>query len=371
MSTKSFLIVNELFHIVHLFDINSNVLSITSYGNGHINDTYLVLTQDGNGYILQRINHYVFKNIDQLMHNIDQVTKHISQIMVDFGINPKHKVLNIIPSKTRYSYIKTDLGYFRMYDYIPNSIGYDIAKDEHVIKNAGKAFGLFQKYLNGFNPNLLYETIPSFHDTKKRYQNFQNALSRATKDRINQSRVWIDEIMNFEPYISLIVDQLESKNIPLRVTHNDTKLNNVLFNIDTSEILSVIDLDTVMPGSILYDFGDMVRIGCNAANEDEKDLEKIKFNLSYFEALTQGFLDELKNVLTDLEIDLLPIGAIVMTIEVGMRFLTDYLEHDQYFKIKYENHNLDRAINQITFAKILIDHLDDMNEIITKYKRKP
>jgi N-acetylhexosamine 1-kinase len=352
--------------IASQFQLIGEVISVAPYGEGHINDTYLVRTNEDQRYILQKINHRIFKHVDQLMSNVDLVTSHVKQEMKKLGLIIENHVLEVIPTRDNLSFYQNETGYYRVYAFVNHSIAYQKIPNAKILELAGEAFGGFQKMLDQFDARLLYETIIDFHHTEKRYQFFLEVLKTAPKDRLNDAKTWIDEVIKREKLVHLIVDAIKNNEIPLRTTHNDTKLNNILFHETTGEVLCIIDLDTLMPGSIPYDFGDAIRTGCNTAEEDEKDLSLVQFNQPYFEAFTKGFLSKLDGIMIEKEYELLPYGAILMTFEVGMRFLTDYLNMDTYFKIKYPQHNLVRAMNQLTLVSRMEESMDEMKQIIKR-----
>ncbi len=308
------------------------------YGNGHINDTYLV----NDDYILQKINTAVFKDPDGLMKNIELVTDFLRK-----GANdPKREVLKINKTVDGKNYFRDDEGtVWRLYDRIQNACGVENAQSSKEMSACGFAFGDFQRKLNDFNAALLSETIPDFHNTAKRFITFGNVLEKDACGRAKNAQAEIAFVLEHEKFISDTM-ALYSQ-LPLRVTHNDTKLNNVLLDAVTREPVCVIDLDTIMPGYVSNDFGDAVRFGANTAAEDEKDLDKVKFSMEMYDAFKDGFLKGCGNALTDGEVNALPIGAMLMTLECGMRFLTDYLDGDNYFKIAYAEHNLVRCRTQL------------------------
>lgn len=358
--------------IVDKFILEGEYVSSKPYGNGHINDTYII-SYNKKGklkyYILQRINHYVFKNVDQLMDNFVRVTDYIYKKLILDDRNPYRGVLNVIPTKDGKYYcydVETDK-YYRLLTYIENSTSLEVVDNAEVFERVGKAFGDFQNLLKDFDITNLYETIPNFHNTKVRYQNFINALNTNEFDRAKTCKEEIDFVTSRKELCNTIVDLIEEKKIPLRVTHNDTKANNILIDKDTLETLCVVDLDTIMPGSILYDFADSIRFGCNTANEDEQDLSKVKFSIENFEAYTKGFLGETKDNMNSFEKANIINACKIITLECGMRFLTDYLENDKYFKIHRENHNLDRCRTQFKLVLEMEKYTDILESIVNKY----
>lgn len=338
--------------------------SYEPYGHGHINQTYLVRCKNPDKhYILQWINPTVFKDIPKLMRNIERVTNHLKK-----QIKQDEIVLTCIKTHKGSSYVYHKGNYYRLYPFIEHSISYEQAPDQRYLERAGQAFGEFQNNLSSFNPNQLYETIKDFHHTKNRYKAFVSSLKKAIPERLFEAKAWIHLIHERKHLMSLVDEGICRKLIPLRVTHNDTKINNILFDRDAPKVLCIVDLDTVMPGSLLYDFGDAIRSGCSTTQEDETNLDLVDINLEYFEAFTKGFIKPLRTMMTYTEFQYLALSSVIITLELGMRFLMDYLLGDHYFKIEHEKHNFERAKNQLTLVKKLEDRLDDMNEIIKKYK---
>ncbi len=337
-----------------------------SFGNGHINDTYLCETSPK--FILQRINTNVFKNPDAVMENIYNVTMHIREKIKSAGGDPDRKTMCIIPTRKGDIYYKHDNGdCYRMYTYIDHAVSYDVAERPEILMYAGRAFGKFQRMLSDFPAEKLHETIADFHNTPVRVQQLQNAVDQNLSGRLESVAKEVEFAFEYGKYAAEITSAMEQGDVPLRVTHNDTKLNNVLFDSKTDEDVCVIDLDTVMPGSVLYDFGDALRFGASSCEEDETDTAKIYFDLEKFEAFSKGFLSELGECLTEKEIELLPLSALIMTYECGIRFLADHINGDTYFKIHRENHNLDRARNQFALVRDIEKKLPEMAEIVKKY----
>lgn len=341
-------------------------VTIEPYGNGHINDTYL--TGSSPRYILQRINTNVFKNPKEVMENILNVTEHVRKKIIAAGGNPDRETLRVIQTITGENYYEAENGdCYRMYNFIEDSLSYDITETPEQLFQAGRAFGRFQNMLSDFPADKLFETIPDFHDTRKRFENLKNAIKEDKAGRAASVKDEIDFALSFEKEVGIVVDALKDGSVPCRVTHNDTKLNNVMFDATTGEAVCVIDLDAVMPGSLLYDYGDALRFGASTGAEDETDLSIIEFSLEYFEAFTKGFLGELGSAITAKECELLAFSAKLITYEIGIRFLTDYLEGDTYFKIHREHHNLDRCRTQFKLVADIEKKTAEMNEIIKKY----
>jgi len=343
------------------------ITSAEHYGNGHINDTYLC--ESDPKIILQRINSNVFKNPEEVMENIYNVTEFLKRKIVAVGGNPDRETLTVIRTVDDKSFYKDEEGnYYRMYKFIDDSLSYDIVEDPVQLCYAGQAFGRFQLMLDDFPADSLHETIVNFHNTPIRVNNLKKAIEENKAGRLDSVREEVEFALEYGKYASDIVDAMEKELVPLRVTHNDTKLNNILFDAETKKGLCVIDLDTVMPGSMLYDFGDALRSGASSGSEDETDLDKIYFDLEKFEQFTKGFLSETASCLTEKEIELLPLSALLLTYECGIRFLTDYLEGDTYFKIHREHHNLDRARNQFKLVADIESKFAQMHDIVKKYR---
>lgn len=355
--------------IINSFDYRGKVVSCDEFGSGHINRTYLLSTADGEReykYILQQLNGEVFKNIEQLMDNVFAVTSYLRDKIKECGGDPNRETLHFIRTKSGGKYYTgSDGSYYRMYIFVDNSICYNTVENPQLFKSSGVAFGRFQKMLAGFDANTLYETIPNFHNTEWRYIN--EFLTAVSADKLGRAASCANEIKFVNDRKSdtgVLTALIANGKLPLRVTHNDTKLNNVMFDKTTNECICVIDLDTVMPGLALYDFGDSIRFGANTAAEDEADLSKVSLNLEYFKAYAEGFLSEAGSSLNRCELDNLAFSAKMMTFECGMRFLTDYLNGDVYFKTAYPEHNLVRAKNQFKLVADMENKMDEMNDII-------
>ena len=325
------------------------IVEIKEITSGNINDTYIIVMPNYQ-YILQRINTNVFKSPFGMMNNIKNITEYIKTKVIYEGENPQRSLLNIV--KTKYGEIMCiKYGeYWRMMEYISGSKSYEIIPNKDLFSEVGKAVGRFQNLLKGFPPHLLDETIKHFHDTPYRYKVFLKSLKNRNK-RIEYCDDEIEFLIDHKDLYSHITNKLKTKEIPERVTHNDTKPSNILFDENTEKALCLIDLDTVMKGSILYDYGDALRIGASLVKEDEEKLELVNIDLDYIESFTYTFLKELKGTITKTEVHNLYYGYLIMTLELSMRFLTDYFNYDKYFKINYEDHNLIRARNQIEVVK--------------------
>lgn len=340
--------------------------TIEGYGNGHINDTYLC--EAAPRVILQRVNIKVFKNPDEVMQNIFNITEHLKKKITNAGGNPDRETLNVIRTRDGQNFYKLDdENYFRMYRFVEDSVSFETVDNPIQLYHAGKAFGRFQNMLDDYPAESLFETIVNFHNTPERVKQLEAAISKNAAGRLKAVQEELNFALDYAKYAAEITSRMEDGSVPLRVTHNDTKLNNVLFDKDTFEGLCVIDLDTVMPGSVLYDFGDALRFGASSGAEDETDLSKIWFDMEKFEQFAKGFLGETASCLTPKEIELLPMSALIMTYECGIRFLADYLNGDTYFKIHKEHHNLYRARTQFKLVKDIEGKLDEMHQIIKKY----
>lgn len=342
---------------------NFNITTeISEYGNGHINDTYLV---NPNRYILQKINTDIFNDPQQLMDNIESVTEFLRKEIAKSGGNPDREALTVVKTTDGKNYYKADNdNFYRVYKFIENTVTIDKVDNPEDLYNAGIGFGRFQKMLSDFPAETLNEVIKDFHNTPKRLEDLKNAVLTDVKGRVKTCRDLIDNVLNNADFVSIITDEIKNGSIPLRVTHNDTKINNILFDSVTKEAVCVIDLDTVMPGSALYDFGDALRVGGSTAAEDETDLDKVDFSIDAFVNFTKGYLSEVGRFLTDKEIELLPLSVKLMIFECGIRFLTDYLNGDVYFKIHRENHNLERAKNQFKLFDCVSEKEKTLTEIV-------
>lgn len=350
------------------FNLEGSPLSARPYGNGHINDTYLVTCADTEKkYILQRMNHSIFQNPQALMENIAGVTTYLRKKISERGGDPDRETLSVIKTKDGENYFEDSLhNFWRIFPFIDNTFCLEKVENARDFYDCAVAFGDFQRQLSEYPADTLHETIPFFHHTPSRFRTFQKAVADDVLKRAGSAQPEIDFALAREADTHILTDLLEKGELPLRVTHNDTKLNNILFDNDTRKALCIIDLDTVMPGLSLYDFGDSIRTGANTGAEDETDLSKIGLDLSLFETFTEGFLKGCAGSLTPLEISLLPMGAKLMTYECGIRFLADYLVGDVYFKIHRENHNLDRARTQFKLVADMERKWEEMAEIITR-----
>ena len=349
----------QLNEILQKFNVDS---TISEYGNGHINDTYCT---EKPRFILQKINVNVFKNPDELMENIVNVTDFLKKKIIQNYGNPERETLTVLRTLDGgYCYKADKENVFRLYKFIDDTITIENSKTAKDLYQAGKGFGKFQRMLDDFPVEKLHETIKDFHDTPKRVEQLKKAIEEDRAGRASLVSEEIDFALKNAAFADKVVKGIESGTIPLRVTHNDTKINNILFDKFGGEAICVIDLDTVMPGSMLYDFGDALRMGGSTAAEDETDLSKVHFDKECFTAFAKGFLKEVKDIVTPAEKELFAFSVKLMTYECGIRFLADYLNGDTYFKIHRENHNLDRARNQFALVDELNRIEPELNGII-------
>ncbi len=338
---------------------------VAPYGSGHINQTYLVVSDKR--YILQRINTSIFQP-SQVMENIAAVTAYLSEKILANGGDPMRETLNVVPTLDGKSYYTSPEGdAYRVYYFIEDACSLDKADTPEIFAASAHAFGKFQRMLADFPASKLHEVIVNFHNTGDRLRQFREALANDVKGRASSVKAEIDFVLAHADCVTTVTDAIADGSVPLRVTHNDTKLNNVMLDPKTYEGVCVIDLDTVMPGSMLYDFGDSLRFGASTGAEDETDLSQIEFDLEYFEAFTRAFLEEVGESITPRERELLSFSALLMTLECGMRFLADYLNGDTYFRIHREHHNLDRCRTQFKLVADMESKMDQMKAIVAKY----
>ena len=362
----------DLPEVIRHFQFQGRFLDAAPYGFGHINDTYAVRFQQPNGhirrYILQRINHNVFKRPDQVMHNMERVTAHLRAKIIAAGGDPDREAVSLIPTVAGATYCVSAMGdYWRAQRFIEGARSYQMADSLDIYYAAAGAYGRFLRMLDDFSTDELYETIPDFHHTPKRFQTFTRAVAEDRAGRAASVRPEIDFILSRADEVDVLMNLSEQGLMPSRVTHNDTKFENVMIDDESGRGVCVIDLDTVMPGFAVFDFGDSVRSGATTAAEDEPDASKVHFDLAIFERLAQGFLEETRDVLTPLEVDHLAFGARLITFEQAIRFLTDYLDGDVYYKTAHERHNLDRARTQIKLVSEMEASFDEMNRIVQRY----
>ena len=358
---------------VYAFGFGPQCSYVKPFGEGHINETYAVYMPGTEGtdvprYVLQRVNIHVFKNPAQVMENIFSVTEYLREVIRKEGGDLDRETLSYIKTKSGDTYFEDADGQpWRCLHYVPNSICHQTVEEPQQFYQSARSFGHFLKQLGDYPAEDLYETIPRFHDTVKRFRDFSEAVRKDVKNRASQCREEIDFALAREADCGVLMNQLQEGILPLRVTHNDTKLNNILFDADTDQGLCIIDLDTIMPGLAANDFGDSIRFGASTAEEDEPDLSKVHFDIHLYELYVKGYLEMARDVLIPAEIDSLPWGARLMTLECGMRFLADYLQGDVYFKTAYPDHNLVRARTQFRLVKEMEEQFDSMYEILRKY----
>lgn len=358
-------VLNELIEVGKEFRLNGEFDKYELITHGNINTTYRVFYKNPDkSYIFQKINTYVFREPANIMQNIDLVTEHIRQK------TPNTPALHYHHTEDGKNYLFTgNKKFWRiMKDF--DSVTYQITSDPEVLRQAGKAFGNFQLQLSDFDATLLHETIPNFHNTKKRLEGFFENVEKDVYGRVKEVEKEIEFIRSHREIASRLTELFESGKIPARVTHNDTKINNVLFNKETGEPLVVIDLDTVMPGLASHDFGDAVRFAANTAAEDEKDLSKVSLDLDLYRGFAEGFISSAAPILTQAELETMALGALTIAIELGMRFLDDYITGDKYFTTRYEGHNLVRARCQLTLAADMEKKLGEMNRIVFETAQK-
>ena len=344
------------------------------YGSGHINDTFL-LTFDISGMgllrvILQRMNKEIFTQPEELMENVLGVTSYLRKKIIENGGDPERETLNIIRTvANRPYYVDSQGDYWRCYKFIDGATSYDQVEKPDDFYQSAVSFGNFQRLLADYPAETLHETIVNFHNTVDRLDKFKTAVEKDICHRAADVEKEIQFVLDRTELAHVLCDMQDQGKLPLRVTHNDTKLNNIMIDNATGKAICVIDLDTVMPGLSVNDFGDSIRFGASTGAEDEKDLTKVSCNLHLYEVYVKGFIEGCGGALTETELDMLPMGAILMTFECGMRFLTDYLEGDHYFKIHREGHNLDRCRTQFKLVKDMEEKLSRMKEIVNKYKQ--
>ena len=356
--------------VIEEFDFAGELTECIPYGNGHINDTYRLTFRVGekvNRYILQRMNKSIFTDPVGLMENISGVTSWLKKKILENGGDVKRETLNLVNDKEGSSYYVDKEGeYWRVYLFIEGATCYDQVKNEDDFYQSAVAFGNFQRLLADYPAETLHETIMNFHNTVDRFQKFQKALSQDVCGRAKSVQEEIRFAMDREELCHTLVDMQEDGQLPLRVTHNDTKLNNIMIDDKTGEGICVIDLDTIMPGLSIFDFGDSIRFGANTAAEDEQDVSKVSLSLPLFESYTKGFLAGCAGSLTRAEVEMLPMGAKLMTLECGIRFLADYLMGDTYFKTAYPEHNLVRARTQIALVADMEEKWGEMENIVAR-----
>ncbi len=346
-------------------------ISHSPLGCGHINSTFKVELRGAEGVysiVLQKINTSIFPDVDGLMNNIVGVTEYLRERLPE-GEDPMRAVMKVIPALDGKNYAEFGGDIWRVYVYVTDTTTYQQIEKPEDFYNCGLAFGDFQERLANYPTDKLCETIKNFHHTVSRFETFKKAVAEDVCGRAKEVQAEIDFALNRESLAHSIVDQLENGEIPYRVTHNDTKLNNILFDNFTGKTLCVIDLDTIMPGAACYDFGDCIRFGASSAPEDEKDLSKVYMNIDLFREFAKGYLEVAAKFLTEKELPTLSLGSAVMTFECGIRFLTDYLQGDTYFKTSYEGQNLDRCRTQFKLVADMEEKMDEMQKIVEEYAK--
>lgn len=361
------LIQEELIEqVAEKFDIEGNVVSVKRFGSGHINDTFKVEVDSvqGRSYLLQRINHQIFKDVDGLMNNISLVTNHLKTVLKGQVEDVDKHTLTIVPTKEQKLYYRAQGGdYWRIFILLEGTKSYDILETPKQAYSGGQAFGRFQKQLATLDANTLVEILPNFHNIDFRMTNLRAAIAADSVGRVAGVKKILDYIFDREEKMRCVLKLAEKGQLPLRITHNDTKFNNVLLDQDDN-VQCVIDLDTVMPGYVAYDFGDAIRTIINSAAEDEQDVSNITLNIPLFEAYAEGYMDEAKDFLTGLEIESLMYGVLLLPYMQAVRFLTDYLEGDTYYKTHYDNHNLVRTNAQLKLVDELEKHEQVLSDIL-------
>ena len=364
------MIYNEIKGVLRQFKFEGSFREVVEVHTGNINNTYHLYyaTPEGDReYILQQINTFAFKKPEEVMSNIRRVTRHLERAIAMEGLDPSRRVLRLVCTHDGSWMYRDDRNRaWRAYDFITGAVTYDRSETPEQFGEVGRAFGRFQRLLTDFPAYDLYETIPDFHNTRKRFFAFVDAVGRDPVGRVKHIEDEIDFLFDRRKMMSQVVRMIEDGVIPLRVTHNDTKINNVMIDKQTGEALCVIDMDTVMPGSVLYDYGDAIRSGACTSFEDEPDTSKIALDVDMFRAFTASFLKEVRKSMTEQELRLLPLGVKIMTCELAMRFLTDYIEGDVYFKVRSPEHNLIRTRAQM---KLLTDVEAKYDELCEEVER--
>ena len=355
-----------------MFAVSGDFLYGEELRNGHINTTYRACYRSEDGqedrYILQRINDYVFKDPAQVMRNVEKVTRHITWKLLRRRRDAAGQTLNLFPARGGRNYIvlPEEGGMWRCYNNIEGTHTYDVVENTRQAYQAGYAFGSFQDLICDMNPEDIKESIPDFHNTPKRYADLLKSVEADVMGRVANCQAELELLKSWENRYARITDMLASGELPIRITHNDTKINNVMLDEETDDAVCVIDLVTVMPGSVLYDFGDMVRTATCMAREDEEDLSKVRMEMPFFESLAEGYLDAAHGFLTQKEVEFMPFSGWLITTEIGIRFLTDYLEGDKYFRTEKPEHNLIRARNQLKLAQSIDSQLISMGKYVRR-----
>jgi Ser/Thr protein kinase RdoA (MazF antagonist) len=366
---------HDLRQVFSQFAVQGDFTSAQFLKVGHINDTYLIRA-DRNGipeqFIFQRINHFVFRDPERLMANFEKITRHLRAKLEKMpGRDPDRETLNLLYARSgKCCYVSPEGEYWRAYRFVGDVHIINVATRPEEAFEAGLAFGRFQKLLSDLEASSLHETIPFFHHTPRRFSRFKEVLANDARDRAREAQDAVAFALEHEPMTAVVTDALAGGRIPLRITHNDTKINNVLFDNRTGKAICIIDLDTTMPGSSLYDFGDMVRTTTSFAAEDERDLTRVKLEPEMFQALSEGYLQEAGDFLTPAELALLVFSGRLVTFTIGLRFLTDFLEGDVYFRVHRPGQNLDRARTQFALVRSMEEHEKGMEECILSLRGK-
>ncbi|TAH19648.1 MAG: aminoglycoside phosphotransferase family protein [Cytophagales bacterium] len=359
----------QILAISQHFALQGNILSIVPFGAGHINDTFLVTTSLQK-YIIQRINHEVFKKPAEVMANIATVCRHQKQHLAALNQSSDRQILEVIAAKQSEEtaeklFIQDDRhNFWRAYLFVPDTVTFDVVSNADQAFQAGKGFGKFQRLLADLSPSLLHDTIPNFHNLSWRYEQLENAIQNSLEDTLKAAKAEIDFALQHKNIATELANYLQDGSLPQRVTHNDTKINNVLMDVATGEAVCVIDLDTVMAGTLIYDFGDLMRTSLSLSAEDETNLDKVQIRMEIFEKLVEGYLSEAKFFITEKEKSLLVFGGKMITLIMGVRFLTDYLSGNIYYKIKHPNHNIDRCRTQFRLVAEIEKAEEKMNKFL-------
>jgi len=358
----------NLSEIIDKFKIKGKIINIDKYGEGHINDTFIVETATDDKYILQRINKSIFKDPKGLIDNIVKISEFIKKKLIKEQYEDifRHSLTLIQTKNNKFFHIDGDNNYWRLFDFINGGKTYETTDNSSILFEASASFGRFIRLLDDFPINKLSIIIPKFHDIKFRFSEFKKACEKDSKKRVKTAIKETEFVFDMKERFFKLASVFENGILPIRVSHNDTKINNVIIDEKTGKGLAAIDLDTVMPGYSIFDFGDLIRTSISISKEDETDLAKINIQTNRFEAVLKGFLSETKNILTKDEISNLVSGSIIMTSMIGMRFLTDYLSGDVYFKTDYPEHNLIRCRVQFKIAKEMIKNENTLNKIVAE-----
>ena len=356
---------NTYLHILNQFNLDEQIKEVSPFGNGHINDTLKVVTSDGEAkYILQRINHLIFTQVDILQNNIHVVTSHIRKKLEEKGeTDIDRKVLTFLSTKDAVNYYYDGENYWRVCLMIPRSQSFERITPE-LSYQAAKAFGEFQYMLSDIPEGVLKETIPNFHNMEFRLQQFHDAVETNAANRLSEVKDLVEEVEKRAESMCIQEQLYREGKLQKRINHCDTKVNNILFD-EEGQVLCVIDLDTVMPGFVLSDFGDFIRTGANTGLEDDEDLDRVGVNMDIFKAYAKGYLETARSFLTPLEISLLPYGARLLTYMQTVRFLTDYINGDTYYKIHKPDHNLIRTKAQLKLLQSLEAAAQEMDDFIS------